>query len=391
MKADRPHVLPGPLKARAEISQATDAGQDLVVGLVTQLAQKGFRTGVEARIAGEQHGVDPLAPLPDDCGDIPGQNGLANPLPRRIHALHHAARADHALRLGHGAQHAQRPGVLAAHADAGHDHLFARRSESEFPLHGGEGLGAGEPLALGGPADDNGLRPGRAGRGDLVGVAAGAAGVLGDQPLRVHEAEHGRVELLGEGPLHGQNMARLQAALAAGLQRGGQREQSCPDPLAQTRRGAVFGDRLAPRGQQDVPLRAGEEADALGGVLYEDAVLGVRGALAQQADELRAGLFTGQTDALGDMLGIGMRGVHDQVEALGAEHPGHLRAGQSARAHLHVRVFSQGDPAVFGGHIRRDRHAAAREALDELPAVGGPGEYAELIHCGSRGALPCGR
>lgn len=78
----------------------------------------------------------------------------------------------------------------------------------------------GRPSPLGWTSDDHQTCARLPGGGRLRGKAAGFAAVLGHHPCGVGKTQCGQIHLLGERPLHGDDMGGLQPRCAAGLQRG---------------------------------------------------------------------------------------------------------------------------------------------------------------------------
>ena len=135
-------------------------------------------------------------------------DGGALSLPRGGHGLEHPLGTDDAVRPGQSL-----PGLLGLHvpaagADAHHRHLLPGY-EAEAPAEHIHGLLQIRPGVLGRAADDNGGNAAGLGGGNLILEAPGGAGGLGHQIGGPQGLEGGGVQLLGEGALHGQNVAGL--------------------------------------------------------------------------------------------------------------------------------------------------------------------------------------
>ena len=390
MEAQRAHVLIGGVEPGAEDLHGAEPRQDPHPA-VLQKGQELPRPAEEPAVPAEDH-REPAAVrvLPDALGNGLRSDGPAGPL-SRCGVLEHPLRADEAVRPGDGPADLPGHGLRASGADARQGHP-GPETEAEALFQKGHGGRKVQALPLGRTAHHHQDRPGVPGGGGLLLEAAGASGVLGDQIFCPHGAEHGRVHLPGEGALHGDDVVRGQSRLLAGPQGRLHRQDPGVTTPGKIQQAGIFLQFFTSGSQKDVPLRALQVRHSALDVRHPDRALRIPGGGPQEAQVLRPRPLTGGGDVLRHGGGVGVGGVHHQVELLPPEQFLHLLLCQPLMGDGQALPRRQEAPAVLRGHAGGDGDAFSLQELDELPALGGPGEDAQLLtHPGTPWGSPARR
>ena len=328
--------------------------------------------------------------LPEVGGDLLRGDGLVPGLTGAAHRLQHPSRADDQIRLRQSGADLLRHGLPTAGADAHHRHP-GPPAETVVPAEPFDHVLQAQARPLGGPAHGHQHGPGLPGGGGFFLVAAGPAGVLGHQEPGGDRPQSGGVHFPGKGPLHGQNVAGSQPRLPAGPEGILHGQDPGVGPVRELPHIAVKRYLFTARGQQDVAVFPVQERHGGGDVRHEDRVPGPLPRLPQQAEIGDPGALAGGGDVLRRLPGVGVGGVHRQIEALPGQQVRHLLRRHPAGGDGQALRRGQQSPAVLRGHAGGDVYVLLPgKELHQRPALRGPGEHAELIHPGTPGASPAG-
>ena len=317
----------------------------------------------------------------DKVRNILRRNGVIDGLPLPRHRLQHPFCADETVRRLDGLTDLVGHSLPAAGADAHDPHLRPDGAAEPLTQHV-QHCREGQTLPLGRAADDHQPCACLPGGGCLGGKAAGLAAVLGHHPCGVGKPQRRQIHLLGEGPLHGDDVGSLQPRLPAGRQRRVHGQHAGVHPLGKIGDVAVRRQLLAAGGQQDIALCARQKRRGSRRVFHTDHVLPLLRGLPQQAQILRLRFPTGCADALGDGGGIGVGSVDDQIEPHPLQHPDDVLYRDASRQNRNVFRLRQQRFTVLCGHAHRGLYRLPGEKFRQLPPLGGAGKYADITHFG---------
>ena len=381
VEAHHPHILVGGFEAGAQIGQRAQTRQHRRVTALQQ-RQELFGAAEKAGVAGHDHREAAVFPVgADKVHDILRRNGVIGGLTLPRHCLQHPFCTDETVRRLNGLTDLVGHSLPAAEADADDPHL--RPDGAAEPLTQNiQHRRKGKTLPLGRAANDHQTCARLPGGGCLSGKAAGFAAVLGHHPCGVGKPQCSQIHLLGERPLHGDDMGGLQPRCAAGLQRGIHGQHPGVYPLGKIGDAAIRRQFLTAGGQQDIAPRTLQKCGGRRRILHADHILRLFGGLPQQAQILRLRFPTGCADALGDGGGIGVGSVDDQIEPHPLQHPDDVLYRDTPRQNRNVFRLRQQCFAVLCGHAHRGLYRLPGEKFRQLPPLGGAGKYADITHFG---------
>ena len=381
VETHHPDILIGGPEPGAQIGQRAQTRQHRRVAALQQ-GQQLFRAAEEAGIAGHDHREAAVLPVgADKVRNILRRNGVAGVLSRPRHSLQHPFCADETVRRLNGFTDLTGHSLPAAGADADDPHL--RPDGAAEPLTQNiQHRRKGKTLPLGRAANDHQTCARLPGGGCLSGKAAGFAAVLGHHPCGVGKPQCSQIHLLGERPLHGDDMGGLQPRCAAGLQRGIHGQHPGVYPLGKIGDAAIRRQFLTAGGQQDIAPRSLQKCGGGRRILHADHILRLFGGLPQQTQILRLRFPTGCADALGDGGGIGVGSVDDQIEPHPLQHPDDVLYRDASRQNRNVFRLRQQRFTVLRGHAYRSLHRLSGQEFHQLPALRGAGKHADITHCG---------
>ena len=381
VETHHPDILIGGPEPGAQIGQRAQTRQHRRVAALQQ-GQQLFRAAEEAGIAGHDHCEAAVLPVgADKVRNILRRNGVAGVLSRPRHSLQHPFCTDETVRRLNGFTDLTGHSLPAAGADADDPHLRPDGAAEPLTQHI-QHRRKGKPLPLGRAANDHQTCARLPGGGCLSGKAAGFAAVLGHHPCGVGKPQCSQIHLLGERPLHGDDMGGLQPRCAAGLQRGIHGQHPGVYPLGKIGDAAIRRQFLTAGGQQDIAPRTLQKCGGRRRILHADHILRLFGGLPQQAQILRLRFPTGCADALGDGGGIGVGSVDDQIEPHPLQHPDDVLYRDASRQNRNVFRLRQQRFTVLRGHAYRSLHRLSGQEFHQLPALRGAGKHADITHCG---------
>ena len=381
VETHHPDILIGGPEPGAQIGQRAQTRQHRRVAALQQRQQL-FRAAEEAGIAGHDHREAAELPVgADKVRNILRRNGVIGGLPLPSHRLQHPFCADETVRRINGPTDLAGHSLPAAGTDA--DDPYLRPDGAAEPLTQYiQHRRKGKTLPLGWTSDDHQTCARLPGGGRLRGKAAGFAAVLGHHPCGVGKTQCGQIHLLGERPLHGDDMGGLQPRCAAGLQRGIYGQHPGVYPLGKIGDAAIRRQFLTAGGQQDIAPRSLQKCGGGRRVLHTDHILRLFGGLPQQTQILRLRFPTSCADALGDGGGIGVGSVDDQIEPRPLQHPDDVLHRNTPRQNRNVFRLRQQRFAVLRGYAYRSLHRLSDQEFHQLPALRGAGKHADITHCG---------
>ena len=386
------HVLVGGAQLRAEAAEGAETGQHRHPAEIQQ-GQQLLRAAEKPAVPGHDHREPAVFPVGADAlRNGVRRDGAARSLALAGHRLQHPFRPDEAVGILDGLPHRQGHLLPAAGADAHHGHLLLP-PQAEALAQAVDGLGKAEAFQLGGTAQDDELRPrGGGGRG-LFPEAAGAPAVLGHQVIRADGLQGGDIQLLGKGPLHGDDVGGRQPRRLAGNEGGAHGQHAGPDPPGEIPDAGVFPQGFAAGGEEDIPLVIVQPRHRRGRIRQEHRTLRHRAVLPQHPQVFPARLPAGCRHVLRHHVGVGVGGVQHQVEVVFLQKGGHLLFVQPPRQDLQARRGRQECLPILRGHAGGDGGLIplTREEFRQLPALRGPGKNAEIIHPDTLWASPSRR
>ena len=388
VEADTDYVLVAGAQPGAQNAEGAETRKDLHPA-VREEGQELLCAAEEARVAAHGHGIAAELPVVVDVGgDLLRGHGLVSGLTGAANRLQHPARADDALRLRQGPEGLAGHGLPAAGADAHHGHP-GTPGEAVVPAELGDDGSQVQPRPLGRTAHRHQDGPGLPGGGSFLRKSPGPAGVLGHQIPGGDGPQHGRVHFPGKGPLHGNDVAGGQPRLPTGPEGVLHGQNPGVGPVRESPHITVKQYLFTACGQQDIAVGPIQKGHGGGDVRDKDRVPGGLLRVPEEAEIERAGFLTGGGDVLRDLPGIGVGGVHHQVEPLPGQQVRHLLRRHAPGGDGEVLRRGQQGLAVVRGHAGGDGDILlACQELHQLPALGGAGEDAELIHPGTPGASP---
>ena len=205
MEAHHPHILVGGLQPGAQIGQRAQTWQHRCVAALQQRKQL-FGAAEKAGGAGHDHRKAAVFPVgADKVRDILRRNGVMGRLPRPRHSIQHPFCANETVRRLNGFTDLAGHSLPAAGADADDPHLRPDGAAEPLTQHI-QHRRKGKPLPLGRATNDHQTCARLPGGGHLSRKTAGFAAVLGHHPRGVGKPQCGQIHLLGERPLHGDDM-----------------------------------------------------------------------------------------------------------------------------------------------------------------------------------------
>ena len=176
--------------------------------------------------------------------------------------MEHPSGADEAVRLRNGIGGSQGLVAPVSGADAHHCHL-GRLSQVQLPAQHRRRLGKAQALHPIRPADDQQSHAGFPGRLRLFPEASLTACLLGHQHLGIGRPQHGDVQFLRKGALHGNGPCRGESRLPAGSEAALHRQHPGIDPIRESGHILIGRQLLAAHGEEDVSRPLGQPLNRL--------------------------------------------------------------------------------------------------------------------------------